>query len=164
MSTAARRQSARLFARAKKILPGGVDSPVRAFSTVGGAPPFIRRGRGARIEDDDGGSYVDFVMSWGPLIHGHAPAGLTRVLAAAAKQGTSFGAPTAAEVKLGTTVRRLMPSLERVRFGIGGRLAASPLPHHRAYGSVPRRFGRVSSQGRSRGGNPSEAKNAPGSG
>ena len=93
MSTAARRQSARLFARAKKILPGGVDSPVRAFSAVGGAPPFIRRGRGARIEDEDGRAYVDFVMSWGPLIHGHAPAGLTRVLAAAAKQGTSFGAP-----------------------------------------------------------------------
>ena len=66
MSTAARRQSAGLFARAKKILPGGVDSPVRAFSAVGGAPPFIRRGRGARIEDEDGGSYVDFVMSWGP--------------------------------------------------------------------------------------------------
>ena len=106
------------------ILPGGVDSPVRAFSAVGGAPPFIRRGRGARIEDEDGGSYVDFVMSWGPLIHGHAPAGLTRVPAAAAKQGTSFGARTAAEVELGTTVRRLMPSLERVRFVNSGTEAA----------------------------------------
>ena len=116
MSTAGRKQSARLFARAKRILPGGVDSPVRAFSAVGGTPPFIRRANGARIEDEDGRSYIDFVMSWGPLIHGHAPAGLTRVLADAAAQGTSFGAPTAAEVELGTAVRRLMPSLERVRF------------------------------------------------
>ena len=116
MSTAGRKQSARLFARAKRILPGGVDSPVRAFSAVGGTPPFIRRANGARIEDEDGRSYLDFVMSWGPLIHGHAPAGLTRVLADAAAQGTSFGAPTAAEVELGTAVRGLMPSLERVRF------------------------------------------------
>ena len=124
MSTAGRSQSARLFARARRILPGGVDSPVRAFSAVGGTPPFIRRASGARIEDEDGRAYVDFVMSWGPLIHGHAPAGLTRVLTAAAKQGTSFGAPTAAEVELGTTVRRLMPSLERVRFVNSGTEAA----------------------------------------
>ncbi len=116
MSTTRSTTSTRLFARAKRILPGGVDSPVRAFSAVGGTPPFIRRGRGARIEDEDGRSYVDFVMSWGPLIHGHAPAGLTRALAAAAKHGTSFGAPTAAEVELGTAVQRLMPSIERVRF------------------------------------------------
>ena len=124
MNTFGRKQSARLFARARRILPGGVDSPVRAFSAVGGTPPFIRRASGARIEDEDGRSYVDFVMSWGPLIHGHAPAGLTRVLAAAAKQGTSFGAPTAAEVELGTTVRGLMPSLERVRFVNSGTEAA----------------------------------------
>ena len=124
MNTAGRKQSARLFARAKRILPGGVDSPVRAFSAVGGTPPFIRRASGARIEDEDGRSYIDFVMSWGPLIHGHAPAGLTRVLAAAAKQGTSFGAPTAAEVELGTAVRELMPSLERVRFVNSGTEAA----------------------------------------
>ena len=116
MSTAGRRQSARLFARARRILPGGVDSPVRAFSTVGGTPPFIRRARGARIEDVDGRSWIDFVMSWGPLIHGHAPPELTQVLAEAAAQGASFGAPTAAEVELGTAVRRLMPALERVRF------------------------------------------------
>jgi len=97
-------------------LPGGVDSPVRAFSAVGGTPPFIRRARGARLQDEDGRSYVDFVMSWGPLIHGHAPAGLTRALRDAAARGTSFGAPTALEVDLGLAVRRLMPSVERVRF------------------------------------------------
>ena len=97
-------------------MPGGVDSPVRAFSAVGGTPPFIRRARGARLQDEDGRSYVDFVMSWGPLIHGHAPAGLTRALRDAAARGTSFGAPTALEVDLGLAVRRLMPSVERVRF------------------------------------------------
>ena len=112
---------------------------MRAFSAVGGAAPFIRRARGARIEDEDGRSYVDFVMSWGPLIHGHAPAGLTRALAAAAKLGTSFGAPTAAEVELGTAVRRLMPSLEWVRFVNSGteatmsalRLARAATGRHR---------------------------------
>ena len=108
--------SARLFARARRILPGGVNSPVRAFTAVGGTPPFIRRGRGARVTDEDGRSYIDFVMSWGPLIHGHAPADLTRALADAAARGTSFGAPTALEVDLGLAVRRLVPSIERVRF------------------------------------------------
>ena len=116
MSPAHRGASRRLFIQAKRILPGGVDSPVRAFSAVGGTPPFIRRARGARLVDEDGRSYVDFVMSWGPLIHGHAPAGLTRALGDAAARGTSFGAPTALEVDLGLAVRRLMPSVERVRF------------------------------------------------
>ena len=116
MSPSRRGASRRLFTQAKRILPGGVDSPVRAFSAVGGTPPFIRRARGARLMDEDGRSYVDFVMSWGPLLHGHAPAGLTRALANAAARGTSFGAPTALEVDLGLAVRRLMPSVERVRF------------------------------------------------
>ncbi|MCH7746701.1 MAG: glutamate-1-semialdehyde 2,1-aminomutase [Acidobacteria bacterium] len=116
MSPVHRGASRRLFIEAKRILPGGVDSPVRAFSAVGGTPPFIRRARGARILDEDGRSYVDFVMSWGPLIHGHAPAGLITALADVAARGTSFGAPTALEVDLGLAVRRLMPSVERVRF------------------------------------------------
>ena len=116
MSPAHRGASRRLFIRAKRILPGGVDSPVRAFSAVGGTPPFIRRARGARLLDEDGRSYVDFVMSWGPLIHGHAPVGLTKALANVTARGTSFGAPTALEVDLGLAVRRLMPSVERVRF------------------------------------------------
>ncbi len=116
MTASTRGNSSRLFAQAKRILPGGVDSPVRAFSAVGGTPPFIRRARGARLVDEDGRSYIDFVMSWGPLLHGHAPAGLTRVLSAAAARGTSFGAPTALEVDLGQAVRRLIPSIERIRF------------------------------------------------
>src|SRR3954449_7686835 len=109
-------RSHRLFTRAQRILPGGVDSPVRAFKSVGASPLFIRRAAGARIEDVDGNRYVDYVMSWGPLIHGHAPRGLVKALAAAAKSGTSFGAPSPLEVELGERVRTLMPSIERVRF------------------------------------------------
>ncbi len=108
--------SRRLFARAVGILPGGVDSPVRAFTSVGGSPLFIRRAYGARLEDVDGNTFIDYVMSWGPLIHGHAPAGLVKAIGRAARAGTSFGAPSPLEVELGDRVRRLMPSLERVRF------------------------------------------------
>ncbi len=112
--------SAKLFARAQKILPGGVDSPVRAFKAVGGDPLFIRSAKGARLTDVDGNSYVDYVMSWGPLIHGHAPAGLVRLIAETARAGTSYGAPTESEVLLGEKVRSMMPSMERVRFVSSG--------------------------------------------
>jgi glutamate-1-semialdehyde 2,1-aminomutase len=117
-------RSAKLFARAQRVLPGGVDSPVRAFKAVGGTPLFIRRGKGATIEDVDGNAYIDYVMSWGPLIHGHAPRGLVKALAARAREGTSFGAPTELEVQLGERVRALMPSVERVRFVNSGTEAA----------------------------------------
>ena len=113
-------RSSRLFARAQAILPGGVDSPVRAFKSVGAAPLFIRRASGARIEDVDGNTFIDYVMSWGPLIHGHAPKGLVKAVAAAARDGTSFGAPSPLEVELGEKVRALMPSIERVRFVSSG--------------------------------------------
>ena len=113
-------RSSRLFARAQDILPGGVNSPVRAFKAVGASPLFIRRASGARIEDVDGNLFIDYVMSWGPLIHGHAPPGLVKALAAAARDGTSFGAPSPLEVALAERVRALMPSLERVRFVSSG--------------------------------------------
>src|ERR1043166_698293 len=109
-------KSLRLFSKAQQILPGGVDSPVRAFKSVGAAPLFIRRGYGARLEDVDGNAFIDYVMSWGPLIHGHAPRGLVKALATVARDGTSFGAPSPLEIQLAERVRRLMPSLERVRF------------------------------------------------
>jgi glutamate-1-semialdehyde 2,1-aminomutase len=118
------RRSDKLFSRARRILPGGVDSPVRAFKAVGASPLFIDRAAGARLRDIDGNTYIDYVMSWGPLIHGHAPRGLVRDLAAAAKRGTSFGAPSPLEVQLGERVRALMPSLERVRFVSSGTEAA----------------------------------------
>ena len=109
-------RSERLFKRAQRLLPGGVSSPVRAFGAVGGIPLFIQRARGAHIEDVDGRIYVDYVMSWGPMIHGHAPKELIQSIHATAKNGTSFGAPTANEVELATLVCRLVPSIDRVRF------------------------------------------------
>src|SRR5215471_15930092 len=93
-------RSNRLFARAQKLIPGGVDSPVRAFKSVGGSPLFITRGSGARLTDADGNTFIDYVMSWGPLIHGHAPKGLAGAIAKAARGGTSFGAPSSLEVAL----------------------------------------------------------------
>ena len=117
-------RSEQLFAAASRILPGGVDSPVRAFKSVGGTPLFIVRGRGAHIEDADGHKYIDFVMSWGPLLHGHAPKGLIKALGDAASRGTSFGAPTELETRLARRVAMLMPSMERVRFVSSGTEAA----------------------------------------
>jgi glutamate-1-semialdehyde 2,1-aminomutase len=117
-------RSEKLFAAASRILPGGVDSPVRAFKAVGATPLFIVRGRGATIEDADGHKYIDYVMSWGPLIHGHAPKGLLKILAATAARGTSFGAPTELETRLAQRVATLMPSMERVRFVSSGTEAA----------------------------------------
>jgi glutamate-1-semialdehyde 2,1-aminomutase len=117
-------RSSRLFARAQTILPGGVDSPVRAFKSVGAAPLFIHRAAGSRIHDVDGNAFIDYVMSWGPLIHGHAPRGLVKALHDAAQDGTSFGAPSPLEVALGEKVRALMPSIERVRFVSSGTEAA----------------------------------------
>jgi glutamate-1-semialdehyde 2,1-aminomutase len=117
-------KSARLFSRAQRILPGGVDSPVRAFKSVGSSPLFIKRAHGARLEDIDGNQFIDYVMSWGPLIHGHAPRGLVATLKKVIGDGTSYGAPSPLEVELGERVRRLMPSLERVRFVNSGTEAA----------------------------------------
>jgi glutamate-1-semialdehyde 2,1-aminomutase len=117
-------RSEKLFAAASRILPGGVNSPVRAFKSVGGSPIFVEKGRGAHIVDADGRKYIDFVMSWGPLIHGHAPRGLIKALTAAAARGTSFGAPTELETRLAQRVAMLMPSMERVRFTSSGTEAA----------------------------------------
>src|SRR5687767_11735266 len=132
-------KSQKLFARASTILPGGVDSPVRAFQAVGGTPLFISRASGASIRDVDGNTYIDYVMSWGPLIHGHAPRALVRAIGAAARHGTSFGAPTALEHELGALVRTLMPSMERVRFVSSGTEAAmSAIRVARAFTNRPR--------------------------
>lgn len=116
--------SRRHFARATRIFPGGVNSPVRAFRAVGRSPLFIRSGKGAILEDVDGNRFIDYVMSWGPLIHGHAPEGSIRAIAAAARRGTSFGAPSPLEHELGERVRDLMPAMERLRFVSSGTEAA----------------------------------------
>jgi glutamate-1-semialdehyde 2,1-aminomutase len=118
------RRSTALFARARQLMPGGVNSPVRAFKAVGGTPRFIASGRGAEITDVDGRTYIDFVMSWGPLIHGHAPKGLLKALALASLKGTSFGAPTALEIEMAEAVRERMPSMQIMRFTSSGTEAA----------------------------------------
>jgi glutamate-1-semialdehyde 2,1-aminomutase len=117
-------RSEKLFAASSRILPGGVDSPVRAFAAVGATPLFITRGRGAHLEDADGHSYIDYVMSWGPLIHGHAPKGLVKTVAGTAARGTSFGAPSELETRLAHRVAMLVPSMERIRFVSSGTEAA----------------------------------------
>jgi glutamate-1-semialdehyde 2,1-aminomutase len=114
------KKSIRLFAKAVQVLPGGVNSPVRAFKAVGGTPHFIARASGSRIIDIDGNTFIDYVGSWGPMIHGHAPRGLTSALAKQARLGTSFGAPSPLEVELAEVVRKLVPSMERVRFVSSG--------------------------------------------
>ena len=87
--------SKKLFARAKRRMPGGVNSPVRAYQAVGGTPPFIASGKGATVTDEDGNRYIDYVGSWGPLILGHAHPKVLRAVREAASRGTSSGAPTA---------------------------------------------------------------------
>jgi len=105
-----------LFDRANKIFPGGVNSPVRAFKAVGGTPPFIERGDGAYMFDVDGNQYIDYVLSWGPLILGHADARVVKRIAQTAEKGTSFGAPSPLEIELGELVREFMPAIEMLRF------------------------------------------------
>ena len=119
-----RNQSKKLMARARKVIPGGVNSPVRAYGSVGGVAPFIVRGKGARIWDADGNAYVDYVGSWGPLVLGHANAAVLRAVRLAAANGTSFGAPTELEVQLAEEVCRALPSVEMVRFVSSGTEAA----------------------------------------
>jgi len=108
-------RSEELFARALQKIPGGVNSPVRAFRSVGGKPLFIARGEGARIWDVDGREYIDYVGSWGPLLFGHRPPEVLAALEEALKTGTSFGAPTEREVELAELICKLVPSVEKVR-------------------------------------------------
>ncbi len=103
------------FERARAVIPGGVNSPVRAFRAVGGTPLFVRRAAGAEIEDEDGRRYLDFVGSWGPLILGHAHPEVVAAIKAAADQGTTYGAPCAAEVELAEAIVAAYPGLEQVR-------------------------------------------------
>src|SRR5476649_470890 len=109
-------RSTELFAAARRVIPGGVNSPVRAFTAVGGTPRFIARGEGSRIYDVDGNEYIDYVGSWGPLILGHAHESVVAAVERGARMGTSFGAPTAFEVELAELVTQAMPSVELVRF------------------------------------------------
>ena len=108
-------RSKELFERAQLSIPGGVNSPVRAYRSVGGTPPFIARGEGSRIFDADGNEYIDYVGSWGPLILGHRHPAVLDALAEAMTRGTSFGAPTEQEIDLAETICRMVPSVEMAR-------------------------------------------------
>lgn len=117
-------RSRELFERAQARIPGGVNSPVRAFKAVGGGPVFVERAEGARLQDVDGNAYVDYVMSWGPLILGHAPSAVVEAVQAAAARGTSYGAPTEGEIELAELIGQAMPSIELVRLVNSGTEAA----------------------------------------
>ena len=113
-------KSRKLHQRAERLFPGGVNSPVRGFGAVGGEPPIMVRGKGARMWDADGNEYLDYVLSWGPLILGHAHLKVVRAIEEAARKGTSFGASTPAEADLGEEVVRAFPSIEKLRFVSSG--------------------------------------------
>ena len=113
-------RSIKLFAEAQQLIPGGVNSPVRAFRSVGGQPRFIKRAKGARLYDVDGNAYLDYVLSWGPMILGHAPSFVINAIKKAAGQGTSYGAPTELEVQLAREIRAAFPSMEKVRLVSSG--------------------------------------------
>src|SRR5687768_13755643 len=113
-----------LFQRAQRVIPGGVNSPVRAFRAVGGTPRFIERAHGARIVDADGRSYIDYIGSWGPMILGHGHPAVLEAVQKAAVDGFSFGAPTEREVELAEEILKLVPSIEQVRLVSSGTEAA----------------------------------------
>src|ERR1700682_2913882 len=113
-------RSAAVMARARELFPGGVNSPVRAFRGVGGQPIVAARGEGARIWDADGKEYIDFVLSWGPLVLGHASPIVLEALENAMQKGTSFGMPTELEVQLAELIRQRMPHVEMMRFVSSG--------------------------------------------
>ncbi|TBR26408.1 aminotransferase class III-fold pyridoxal phosphate-dependent enzyme, partial [bacterium] len=128
------RKSKALFAASKKVIVGGVDSPVRAFRSVGGDPVFVKSARGSHLTDADGKDYVDFVLSWGPMILGHAHPSVVRAAEGALRKGSSYGAPTESELRLGTAIRDALPSMERLRFVSSGTEAVmSALRLARAY-------------------------------
>ncbi|MDG6910536.1 MAG: aminotransferase class III-fold pyridoxal phosphate-dependent enzyme, partial [Nitrososphaerota archaeon] len=133
-----RKASEALYRRALRVMVGGVNSPVRAFKAVGGNPLFIAQGKGSKVWDADGNSYVDYVCSWGALILGHADPRVLAAVSKAARRGTSFGASTEAEVLLAEKVCSLMPSVEKVRFVNSGTEATmSALRLARAYAGRP---------------------------
>jgi len=108
-------KSKKLINKAIKVIPGGVNSPVRAFQAVGGTPPFISRGQGSRLYDEDGNEYIDFVCSWGPLILGHLNYKVIKALKIQLEKGTTFGAPTKQEIALAEKIVQLFPSIDMVR-------------------------------------------------
>ncbi|QEZ88966.1 glutamate-1-semialdehyde 2,1-aminomutase [Aliarcobacter cibarius] len=113
-------KSIKAYEKACEVIPGGVDSPVRAFKSVGGTPPFIKKGKGAYLYDIDGNKYLDFVQSWGPLIFGHCNKDIEKAVIKTAKKGLSFGAPTNLETKLAEEIVEMFDNIDKVRFVSSG--------------------------------------------
>ena len=109
-------RSSRLFAEAEKVIPGGVNSPVRAFRAVGGTPIFIREAKGAYLYDEDGNRLIDYINSWGPMILGHAYPPVVEAVIERAKRGTSFGTPTALETEIAELAVSMVPNIDKIRF------------------------------------------------
>jgi glutamate-1-semialdehyde 2,1-aminomutase len=108
-------KSQKLFERAQKVIPGGVNSPARAYKSVGGTPPFIERAEGAKLYDADGNEYIDFVGSWGPMILGHTQEDVVKAVQEAAEKSTSFGAPTEVEIELAELITQMVPGIDKIR-------------------------------------------------
>lgn len=129
----------KLFAAAKKVIPGGVNSPVRAFKAVGGTPVFIKRAKGPYLYSEEGKKYIDFIGSWGPMLLGHAPEGLIRAVSKKIKDGTSFGAPTKEETLLAELIQDFFPAIQKVRLTNSGTEAVmSAVRLARGYTGKPR--------------------------
>ena len=109
-------RSSRLFNEAKEVIPGGVNSPVRAFKAVGGNPVFIKKAKGAYLFDEDNNKYIDYISSWGPMILGHAPPKVTESIIKTTKDGTSFGTPTELETKIAKLAIKMVPNIDQIRF------------------------------------------------
>ena len=137
--TQPRERSAGVMARARAVMPGGVSSPVRSFRSVGGEPPVMARGMGSRISDIDGNEYIDYVMSYGPLLFGHSPPFVVEAVAASASHGVTFGAPSEPEVALAELIAGTIGSIEQVRFvNSGGEAAAAAVRLCRAATGRPK--------------------------
>jgi len=119
--TVKQQTSRALYKRASKVLVGGVNSPVRAFKAVGGTPPFIKKAKGSKIQDEDGNTFIDYVCSWGPLILGSAHPKVVRAVRMATSRGTSYGAPTQRETELAELIIEAIPSIQKIRFVNWGR-------------------------------------------
>ncbi|NJW54509.1 aminotransferase class III-fold pyridoxal phosphate-dependent enzyme, partial [Salinimicrobium oceani] len=109
------KRSSELFTAAKKVIPGGVNSPVRAFSAVGGEPIFIKEAKGAYLFDEDGNKYIDYINSWGPLILGHAYDPVVNAVVEKARKGTSFGTPTQLETTIAELAVSMVPNIDKIR-------------------------------------------------
>ena len=109
-------RSSALFAAAQKVIPGGVNSPVRAFKAVGGTPVFVEKAKGAYLYDEDGNRLIDYISSWGPMILGHAEENVIDAITSQAKKGTSYGMPTALETEIAALAIGMVPNIDKIRF------------------------------------------------